>query len=308
MDKERGVEGTGSPLSRARQLLSRLGLRPKKGLGQHFLIDSGGLRHIIRAAEPSPTDTIIEVGPGLGILTRELASRAGRVIAVELDEALAAALGQELASFPQVQVIPADIMTLDIAQLLLSQTGLPPEAIAFQYKVVANLPYYIASAIVRRFLEAALKPRLMVIMVQKEVAHSMVAKPGQMSLLSVGVQFYGKARIVARVHPRSFYPPPKIHSAIIRIEPSPTIPVPASDVPGFFRIVRAGFSAPRKQLHNSLAQGLAISSEEAVVYLREAGLDPVRRAQTLSVPEWVGLWNRFSQKRPGDSDLGGTPE
>lgn len=299
MDKDKGSEGTRSPLSHARQLLRRLGLRPRKGLGQHFLIETGVLRHIIRAAELYPTDTIVEVGPGLGILTRELASRAGRIIAVELDESLAAALGQELASFPQVQVIPADILTLDVAQLLLSQTGLPPEAITFHYKVVANLPYYVASAILRHFLEASLKPKLMVIMVQKEVAQAMVARPGRMSLLSVSVQLYGQARIIAQVPPQSFYPSPKVHSALVRIDPYPTILVAAPDVPGFFRLVKAGFSAPRKQLHNSLAQGLAISSEEAVVYLDKSGLDPKRRAQTLSLSEWVSLWNSFSKKAPG---------
>lgn len=296
MDKDKGAEGTGSPLSRARHILSQLGRRPKKGLGQHFLIDSGVLRHIIKAAEPSLSDTVIEVGPGLGILTRELANHAGRVLAIEVDEALAASLRQELASFPHVQIIASDILNLDIAQFLLSQTGLPAESLAFQYKVVANLPYNIASAIIRRFLEADLKPKLMVVMVQKEVARSMVAKPGQMSVLSVSVQFYGKVRIVARVHPRSFYPPPKIHSAIIRIEPSQTMLIPLSEITGFFRLVKAGFSSPRKQIHNSLAQGLAISTEEAVIYLKEAGLDPQRRAQTLSVVEWVKLWTRFSRR------------
>lgn len=299
MVEDNGTEGTRSPLSRARHLLNQLGQRPKKGLGQHFLIDSGVLRHIIQTAEPSPDDTIIEVGPGLGILTRELANHAGRVIAVELDATLAAALKEELNSFPHVQIIPANILSLDIAQFLLSQTGLPPESLAFQYKVVANLPYNIASAIVRRFLEANLKPKLMVIMVQKEVAQSMVAKPGQMSLLSVSVQFYGRARIIAQVNPRSFFPPPKVHSAIICIEPSPTILIPHSEMPVFFRLVKAGFSSPRKQIHNSLAQGLAISSEEAVVYLKEAGLDPKRRAQTLSVIEWVNLWSSFSRRGRG---------
>lgn len=296
MDEDNGAEGIRSPLSRARHLLSQLGQRPKKGLGQHFLIDSGVLRHIIQAAEPSPGDIIIEIGPGLGILTRELANHAGRVIAIELDQALAASLKQELVSFLQVQIIAADILSLDIAQLLLSQTGFPAESLAFQYKVVANLPYYIASAIIRRFLEAALKPKLMVIMVQKEVAQSIAAKPGNMGLLSVSVQLYGQARIIAYVNPCSFFPPPKVHSAIICIEPSPTIPIPHSDIPGFFRLVKAGFSSPRKQIHNSLAHGLAISSEEAVVYLKESDLDPKRRAQTLSVIEWVNLWSCFSRR------------
>lgn len=285
-----GKDDIGLPPTQARRLMRLLGLRPKKGLGQHFLTDSRVLRHIIQAAELLPSDTVLEVGPGLGILTRELAAQAGKVVAVELDETLATALSKELAAHANLRVIPGDILELDVPELLASQMGLSREALSFQYKVIANLPYYIASAVVRRLLEADAKPKLMVVMVQKEVAEAMVARPGQMGLLSVGVQFYGQARIVARVPPRSFYPPPKVHSAVVRIIPSPTTPLPAQEVSGFFHVVRAGFTAPRKQVHNSLAQGLGISSQQAMIYLEKAGIDPKRRAQTLSIGEWVGLW------------------
>lgn len=291
MGNRKPTDETAAPPTQARRLMRLLGLRPKKGLGQHFLTDSRVLRHIVQAAELSPSDIILEVGPGLGILTRELAARAGRVIAIEKDETLATALGKELATHPNLRVIPGDILELDIPQVLASQTGLSRETLAFQYKVIANLPYYIASAVVRRLLEADVRPKLMVVMVQKEVAEAMVAKPGQMRLLSVGVQFYGQARIVARVTPRSFYPPPKVHSAVVRVVPSLTTPLPAEEVSGFFHVVRAGFSAPRKQVHNSLAQGLGISSQQAMIYLEKAGIDPKRRAQTLSLAEWVSLWN-----------------
>lgn len=271
-------------------MLRRLGLRPKKGLGQHFLVDSSVLRHIVNAAELSPADVVIEVGPGLGILTRELAAHAGKVIALEKDEALAAALARELAEYNNVRIVPGDILDIDLAHFLTSEARLPERP---NYKVVANLPYYVASAVVRHFLEAIPNPRLLVVMVQREVAQAMVAGPGDMSLLSVSVQFYGQARIVARVSPRSFYPPPKVHSAVVRIDPSPSTPLPTPDIPEFFRLVRAAFSARRKQLRNSLVQGLSISPEEAMVYLEKAGIDPKRRAETVSLGEWSSLWKAY---------------
>ncbi|HUU08620.1 MAG TPA: 16S rRNA (adenine(1518)-N(6)/adenine(1519)-N(6))-dimethyltransferase RsmA, partial [Dehalococcoidales bacterium] len=193
----RRIRPAGSLLPQTRRLLRRFGLQARKGLGQHFLIDEEVLKRIVASAELSASDIVLEIGPGLGVLTSELASKAGRVVAIELDSKLAAILKETLASFNNVAIVNADILDLDPAQLILAPTG---------YKVVANLPYYIASAVLRRFLEASLKPEIMVVMVQKEVAEVIVAKPGQMSLLSVSVQFYGKPEIIDYVPAHCFYP------------------------------------------------------------------------------------------------------
>lgn len=284
--------GAGSLLTETKKQLRRLGLHAKKGLGQHFLADGRVLRSILAAAELAPSDNVVEVGPGLGILTRELAKGGGRVIAVEVDPTLASALKDILAPLANITIVNADVLEID-PQALMEKAGAGPGA---SYKVVANLPYYIASAVVRRFLETPLKPQLMVVMVQKEVAQAIVARPGEMSLLSVGVQLYGKPAIVRYVQARSFYPPPKVDSAILRIEPYHHPAVEVKDAARFFEVVRGGFSAPRKQLHNSLAQGLKIPLAEATAALQRAGIEPKRRAQTLSLEEWAWLYRALEEQ------------
>ena len=236
------------------------------------------LDRILEAAQLGPGDTVIEVGPGLGVLTRALAERAGRVIAVEVDRGLAGKLRQAL---PRAEVVEGDILSLTPLQLLGRATP---------YKVVANIPYYITSPILRHFLEAELKPRLMVVMVQREVGEAIVAGPGHMSLLAASVQFYSQPELVATVSASSFYPPPQVESALLRLEVYEHPPVAVQDPAAFFNLVGAGFTAPRKQLHNSLARGLGIAPEEAVRLLQAAGIDPSRRAQTLSLEEWAGLY------------------
>ena len=283
------VRGRSFLLSQTKKQLHSLELHTRKGLGQHFLVDDRVLKRIVSAAEPASTDTVVEVGPGLGILTKALAQRAGWVIAVELDPKLASALEQSLASLANVTIVNADILESD-PEALMKEARDNVEA---GYKVVANLPYYIASAVVRHFLEAELKPRLMVVMVQKEVAQAIVAQPGDMSLLSVSVQLYGKPSIVDYVPPRSFYPPPKVSSAIVRIEVYER-PAVEEDVARFFDVVRGGFTAPRKQLHNSLAQGLKILPAEAAALLERAGISQKRRAETLSLEEWARVCHVFS--------------
>jgi 16S rRNA (adenine1518-N6/adenine1519-N6)-dimethyltransferase len=276
-----GGEVAGSLLTQTRRLLRQFDLRARKGLGQHFLIDGEALQRITAAAELAPTDVIVEVGPGLGVLTRELAQKAGRVIAIELDNKLAALLKQTLASFNNVTIINDDVLKIEPAALLTEhQMG---------YKVVANLPYYITSPVLRHFLEASAKPRVMILMVQKEVAEAIVAKPGEMSLLSVSVQFYGEPKIISYVPAECFYPAPKVDSAIVRIDlyPQPRVAV---DEGGFFALVRAGFTTPRKQLANSLAQGLGISKAEALSLLGAAGIVSQRRAETLTLEEWARLF------------------
>ena len=278
-----------SLLAQTRRLLRRFGLRPRKGLGQHFLIDGEVLELITSAAELTPGDIIMEIGPGLGILTKELARQVGQVIAIELDSKLAAILKQALASFDNVTIINEDILRIEPATLLKEQkvTDSP-----FGYKVVANLPYYITSPVLRHFLEASVKPQTMVVMVQKEVAEAIVAEPGQMSLLSVSVQFYGEPRIISYVSAQCFYPAPEVDSAILRVELYPQ-PAVAVDEGSFFELVRAGFNVPRKQICNSLAQGLGLPKAEALSLLGKADIAPKRRAETLTLREWAQLWQVF---------------
>jgi 16S rRNA (adenine1518-N6/adenine1519-N6)-dimethyltransferase len=278
-------------LSETRRLLRQSDIRARKGLGQHFLVDEGVLEAIIAAADLKPDDLVVEVGPGLGILTRALAQRAGGVVAVELDDKLAALLKETLASLNNVTIVNGDVLKIE-----------PEELVKGGYKVVANLPYYITSPVMRHFLEASAKPQAMVVMVQKEVAEAIAAEPGDMSLLSVSVQFYGEPRIVTIVPPESFYPAPEVSSAILKIDiyPQPRVDV---DEKGFFDTVRAGFAAPRKQLANSLARGLGREKAEVLPFLQKASIDPSRRAETLSVGEWAELWRVLGGK---DADGEGT--
>jgi len=279
-----------SLLSQTRRQLRRLNLRADKGLGQHFLIDDEVLRRILSAVELDSSDTVIEVGAGLGILTRELARGAGWVIAIEVDARLASALEKALAPLTNISIVNADVLKTDPKTLVEAARG----SFETQYMVVANLPYYIAAAVLRHFLEASLKPRLMVITVQKEVAQAMVAQPGEMSILSVSVQLYGKPSIVDYVPARSFYPAPKVDSAIVRIELYDHPVVEVDDVAQFFEVVRSGFAAPRKQLHNSLGQGLGVLPRDAATLLARVGIDQKRRAQTLSLEEWARVCHEFT--------------
>lgn len=276
---------TDSLLTQTKRLLRRFDLQPRKGLGQHFLIDEEVLKLITPAAELTPDDIVVEIGPGLGILTRELAKRAGRVLTVELDSKLAALLKKALASLGNVTIINKDILEIDPAALLQDAATNTSAG----YKVVANLPYYITSPVLRHFLEASIKPRIMVVMVQKEVAETIVAEPGRMSILSISVQFYGKPGIISHVPARCFYPAPEVDSAILRIDVHPRPPVAITDEAGFFEVVRAGFSAPRKQIGNSLARGLKLPKAEVLTLLEKAGIAAKRRAETLTLDEWAKL-------------------
>ncbi len=262
-------------------LLRAYGLRPQKGLGQNFLVDEAALSRILAAADLSSEDTVVEVGAGLGTLTRLLARRAGRVVAVELDARLVRVLTDRLADFPHLQIIQGDILSL--SNLGVAHLG---------YKVVGNLPYYITSAVLRHFLENEPRPRLLVVTVQREVAERIVARPPHMSVLAVSVQFYGQPRLVARIPAGAFYPPPKVDSAVVRIDVTaqPTIVLdPELDPTDFFRVVRAGFGQRRKTLRNSLSAGLGILPAQVEKALESAGIDPRRRAETLSLPEWAKL-------------------
>jgi 16S rRNA (adenine1518-N6/adenine1519-N6)-dimethyltransferase len=282
----------GPLLAQAKGLMRQFGLKARKGLGQHFLIDETVLQLIVSAAGLTPDDVVVEIGPGLGVLTRELARQAGWVIAIEIDSKLAAILRQTLAPVNNVSIINNDILNIDpadlspeLAEKLPAATGRP-----FKYKVVANLPYYITSPVLRHLLEATVRPELMVVMAQKEVAETIAARPGKMSLLSVSVQFYGEPYIVGLVPARCFYPEPEVDSAILRINVYRQPPIAAENTPDFFRLVRAGFSAARKQIVNSLALGLGLPKAEVSPLLGAAGIAPQRRAETLTLDEWISLW------------------
>ena len=282
--------------SQTRKLMRRSGLRARKGLAQHFLVDDEVLKLVVSTAQLAPVDIVIEVGPGLGVLTAELARQAGRVLAIELDNKLAAILQQTLASFDNVAIINQDVLEIDPATLLREQEIKIPSPADTSYKVVANLPYYITSPVLRHFLEASLKPQTMVVMVQKEVAESIAAAPGQMSLLSISVQFYGRPTVVSHVPADSFYPPPEVDSAILRIDVYSQPPIPITNVKGFFDLVRAGFTASRKQIANSLAQGLQLPKSEILPFLEKSDIAPQRRAETLTLEEWAHLWQVFAWK------------
>jgi 16S rRNA (adenine1518-N6/adenine1519-N6)-dimethyltransferase len=278
----------GPLLTQAKGLLRQFGLKARKGLGQHFLIDETVLKLIVSGAGLTPDDVVLEIGPGLGVLTRELARRASRVIAVEIDSKLAAILCQTLAPLNNVSIINGDILSIDPADLY------PMAGYSFN-KVVANLPYYITSPVLRHLLEARARPETMIVMVQKEVAETIAAGPGKMSLLSVSVQLYGEPSIVGPVSARCFYPEPEVDSAILRIDIYRQPLVAAESASDFFRLVRAGFHAARKQIINSLALGLDLPRAEVLSLLETASIAPQRRAETLTIDEWISLWQASAE-------------
>lgn len=264
-------------------VLKRYGLRADKRLGQNFLQDDSILEKIADAAEILKDDCVLEIGPGLGSLTRYLAASARTVTAVELDPDLLPPLEAVLAPYPNVRVVHGDILKLSIADLV-DQPG---------YIVAANIPYNITSAIIRHLLESDPKPRRVVLTIQKEVAERICAQPGDLSLLGLSVQVYGQPRIAARIPASAFHPVPKVDSAILRIDIHEEPRIPAELLDTFFKLIKAGFSQKRKTLRNSLSSGLHIEPQDAEALLTSAGIDPMRRAETLSIEEW----RRLSENR-----------
>ena len=278
--------------SRSSRSAGRRAPRPKKRFGQHFLSDRSILNRIVDAADLAPDDAVIEVGPGLGALTDVLAERASRVVAVEVDSDLVALLRSRFASAPNVAIVAADILEIAPSGILGRGGARAP------YVVVANLPYNIASAVLRHFLEGDVPPRRMVVMVQQEVAEAIVARPPKMSLLSVATQVYGETAMVMRVAPGAFNPPPAVQSAVVRIDVAGRLRVDAAlDV--FFRVVRAGFGNPRKQLRNSLSFGMHVKQDVVDAVLQDAGIDVTLRPQVLSLDQWATLaraWDRAMRR------------
>jgi 16S rRNA (adenine1518-N6/adenine1519-N6)-dimethyltransferase len=263
----------------AAALLKRYGLHAHKSLGQNFLQDVQALETIVSTAEIQSTDLVLEIGPGLGSLTRYLAVAAQEVVAVELDESLIPPLKAVLAPYRNIRLIRGDILELSPHELNLEK----------EYIVAANIPYYITSAVVRHLLENDPKPRRLVLTMQKEVAQRICASPGDMSLLALSVQVYGKPRIAAYIPAQAFFPAPKVDSAVLCVDIYPAPLVKASSLDTFFRLIKAGFSQKRKMLRNSLASGLHLPPAEAASLLGRANIDPQRRAETLSIEEWEKL-------------------
>jgi 16S rRNA (adenine1518-N6/adenine1519-N6)-dimethyltransferase len=263
--------------------------RAKKRFGQHFLTDTNLLTRIVDAADLAPGDAVLEVGPGLGSLTAILAQRAARVVAVEVDRDLISTLRAKFAEAANVAIVEEDVLERAPGGLLEDGGAAAP------YVVVANLPYNIAAPVLRHFLEGDVRPRRMVVMVQLEVAEAIVAKPGRMGLLSVATQVYGDTNMVMKVAPGAFSPPPKVQSAVVRIDvlPAPRVHVPLD---AFFRIVRAGFGNPRKQLRNSLSFGLHVKQAVIDGVMGAAGIDVTLRPQMLSIDDWAAITRAWIER------------
>ncbi len=308
--------------SRVRAALRSLELRPTRGMGQNFLTDPDALGAIVAAAELTRADTVVEIGPGLGVLTWELLQRAGRVVAVELDRRLVDRLGQEFAGDPRLEIVQGDILNLSPEQLLgardwglgastNSQAPSPwplapgPWPLAPGYKVVANLPYAITSAALRHFLEAPRRPELIVVLVQWEVAERIAARPGDLSVLAHSVQIYAEPQILVRVPAAGFVPAPAVDSAVLRlrVRPRPAVDV---EVDALMRLIKAGCLQARKQLANALPTGLAamgvkIEKQRAVAALEAAGVNPSRRAETVTLEEWVRVYRTLFDQADHES-------
>ena len=246
------------------------------------MVDESVLGKIIVAADLGVDDVVLEIGPGFGVLTRELAGRVKKVFTVEIDKKLVKVLGKELRDFKNIEVINDDALKLEIRNWKLER-----------YKLVANLPYNITSAVLRKFLAEEPRPELLVLMVQKEVGERVCAGPGEMSLLSLAVQFYGRPEIVDFVSRKSFWPVPEVDSVIIKITPKEAGEIsrltPGAGEKEFFRLARIGFSSRRKQLQNNLANGLGMENKKIKKILEKLGLNPLVRAQDLSVEDWGRL-------------------
>ena len=266
-----------------RHILSAFHLRASKRLGQNFLVDAGVVRAIVDAADLSPADTVLEIGPGIGTLTQGLAESGARIVAIELDKKLPAVLAETLKGYDNVTVVPGDILKLDILRILNLGAG-------ERFKVVANLPYYITTPILMALLEQHLPIERMVTMVQKEVAVRMTARPGSKDYgaLSVAVQYHTDARIVMDVPPRAFMPAPEVTSAVIACRVRETPAVHPSDEKLFFRLVRAAFGQRRKTLLNALT-GAGLTKELCRAGLAAAGIAESLRGEQLSLADFARL-------------------
>lgn len=270
--------------SEVKNLLKKYQIWPSKRLGQNFLVDKGVVRKVIEAAELGPEDIVLEIGPGIGALTIELAKKVEKIVAIEKDPKMIEILKERLKNFQNVEIIKEDILKICPENYKLKTKS---------YKIVANLPFYLTAPVIRKFLESANQPRVLVLMVQKEVAQRICAKPPDMNLLAVSVQFYAKPEIINYISKKSFWPQPKVDSAIIRIDPQMNTDRKRINTDLFFKIARAGFSQPRKQILNNLSKKLNLNKEEIKAWLLKNDIQPSQRAETLSIKDWIKLTNSF---------------
>lgn len=268
-------------------------IKPIKHLGQNFLIDKNIIKKIIKAADLKPRDIVLEIGPGLGALTEELAKKVKKVIAVEKDRRMYRALKENLKDFNNLEIINEDILKLKLTGIGIGLAYPKPAGDRLslsQYKIAANLPFYITAPVIRKFLETKNPPREMVLIVQKEVAQRICARLPKMNILAVSVQFYAKPKIISYVSKKSFYPRPKVDAAIIKIKTkSEKRKTKKTNADKFFRVVKAGFSHPRKQLINNLSKELKIEKQKIATRLGRINIKPSQRAETLSVNNWLDL-------------------
>ncbi len=266
-------------------ILRRYGLRPDKRLGQNFLLDPVALQRVVAAGDIASDDRVLEIGPGLGSLTRYLAEASHQVVAVELDERLIPPLQEILSSYENVQLVQGDILKQNLVSLM-EKPG---------YLVIANIPYYITSAVIRRLLETDCPPSRLVLTVQLEVAHRICALPGDLSLLALGVQVYGRPKISTRIPAGAFYPVPKVDSAVVRVDIYDKPKIPFHQLDMFFRLTKAGFAQRRKTLRNTLSAGLGWPKDKVETFLQSAGIDHMRRAETLNLEEWGTLVEKLQE-------------
>ena len=264
-------------------LLKKQGLRPQKRFGQNFLIDGGLPQKLVATAQIGAQDTVLEIGPGIGAITQALAQKAKQVVAIEKDREMVNILRDTLDGFKNVKVIQGDVLRIPFSELQLPAS----------YQVVGNLPFYLTAPVIRMFLEVfEVRPRTMTLVVQKEVAQRICAKPPKMSILANSVQFYADPEMISMISKKSFFPQPKVDATLIKITPRP---VAMEDSRLFFEVVKAGFSHPRKQLLNNLAQGLEKSRTDTLAWLQKNNISPQQRAETLSVDDWINLVKSFKE-------------
>ena len=282
-----------SSVKTIKNLLKAHGFAPSKRLGQNFLVDGAAVKKIIGAAELSPEDTVLEIGPGLGVLTQELSKQAKRVVAVEKDRNMVEILKKTMQDFQNIKIVQGDIRKSDFPKTPGVNEETPGvksgKSDFLNFKVVGNLPFYLTAHVIRQFLELAdTRCPQMTLVVQKEVAQRICSKPPDMNLLAVSVQFYAEPKIISYISKKSFWPSPEVDAAIIKIAPK-TQNIQTPDVCMFFKIVRAGFSQPRKQLINNLSNGLKLDRVKAREWLSANNIQPTQRAETLDIKDWLKL-------------------
>jgi len=286
-----------------KELFKKHRVYPSKKFGQNFLIDKTIIKKVIKAANLKPKDIVLEIGPGIGNLTQELAKKVKKVIAVEKDPKMIEILKETLEDLKNVKIINKDILKLNFQFSIFNFQSIPNFQFSNKYKIIANLPFYITAPVIRKFLESKHPPIEMVLITQKEVAQRICSKPPKMNLLAVSVQFYAKVKTISYVSKKSFWPQPKVDGAILKIKPLKNKSRGRAST--FFKVVKAGFSQPRKQLANNLTKGLALSSpnglalrssnglklnkEQIKFWLLKNNIQPSQRAETLDIRDWINL-------------------